>query len=163
MLLRLTSDHGGDGTVHGIIAMNDTGSDMLTLFNADLAVLGNIQGYSSWQVPTGVIDANGTTTVFPTIVVQVRLVREENTPWGNWVNEVAIVKQLGPNVPQLSGIGIRGHWYIGTAPGNHLLAVGTTEGGLNTFALKIFSSSSLPFPSSISINNHLGIFASQLP
>jgi hypothetical protein len=39
MLLRLTPGHGGDGTVYGIIAINDTGSDMLTLFNTDLAEL----------------------------------------------------------------------------------------------------------------------------
>ena len=46
MLVRLTPALGGDGTVHGIIAMNDTGSDLLTLFNTDLALLGNIQGDS---------------------------------------------------------------------------------------------------------------------
>ena len=130
MLLRLTPAHGGDGTIHGVIAMNDTGSDMLTLFNTDLAVLGNMQGYTGWQVPTAVIDANGTTTAFQTIVVQVRLVRGDDTPWGNWIDEVAIVKQLSLNVTRLSGLGIRHRLYIGTAPGNHLLAVSATKGGL---------------------------------
>lgn len=81
MLVRLIPAHGGDGTIHGIIAMNDTGSDMLTLFNTDLDALGNMQGYSGWQLPSAVLDANGTITVFRTIVVQVRLARGDNTPW----------------------------------------------------------------------------------
>src|SRR5436305_9657036 len=120
MLLRMTPVLGGDGTVHGIIAMNDTGSNALTLlFNTDLALLGNMHGYGGWQLPTSVIDANGTITIFATILVQVRLVRDDNTPWGDWIDEEAIVKQSGPGVPRLSGVGIRHHLYIGTAPGNH--------------------------------------------
>ena len=132
MLLRLTPGHGGDGTVYGIIAMNDTGSDMLTLFNTDLPRLENIQGYNGWQLPTGIIDANGTTTVFQTILIQVRLVRDDNTPWSDWIDELALVKPLGPNITRLTGIGIRNVLYIGTAPGNHLLAVSATKGGLTS-------------------------------
>jgi len=58
MLLRLTPAYGGDGTVHGIIAMNDTGSDVLTLFNTDLALLGNIHGYMGWRLPAFVGDCS---------------------------------------------------------------------------------------------------------
>jgi len=60
MLLRLIPGFGGDGTVHGIIVLNDTGSDILTLDTTDLQQLGNIQGYLGWYAPTIVIDANGT-------------------------------------------------------------------------------------------------------
>lgn len=42
MLLRLMSQRGGDGTAHGVITMNDTGSDVLTLFDMDMPHLGNI-------------------------------------------------------------------------------------------------------------------------
>jgi hypothetical protein len=50
MLLRLTPTLGGDGTVYGIIAMNDTGSDILSLFTIDLPhLVGNIQGYLGWH------------------------------------------------------------------------------------------------------------------
>jgi len=45
MLLKLTPALGGDGTVCGIITMNDTGSDFLMLVATDLPLLGNIQGY----------------------------------------------------------------------------------------------------------------------
>ena len=69
MLLRLTPGLGGDGTVHGIIALNDTGSEILTLFNTDLPLLGNMQGYAGWQPTTSVVEASGTVTLFPTILV----------------------------------------------------------------------------------------------
>jgi hypothetical protein len=106
MLLKLIPRHGGDGTVCGIIAMNDsTGSNILTLFTTDLPHLGNIQGYTGWHAPRGVIDANGSLTVFPTILVQVQLVRDDNTPWGDWIDERAIVKPVGPNIIRLSGVG----------------------------------------------------------
>jgi hypothetical protein len=81
---------------------------------------------------TGVMDATGTITVFRRIIVQVQLVRDDNTQMGDWIDEVAIVKQPVVNVPRLSGIRIRGVLYIGTAPGNHLLAVSATKGGLTS-------------------------------
>ena len=56
MLLRLIPGHGGDGTVDGIIAMNDAGLDMLTLFTTDSTRLGNTQGYTSWHAPRGVME-----------------------------------------------------------------------------------------------------------
>jgi hypothetical protein len=130
MLLRLTPALGGDGTVLGIIAMNDTGSEILTLFDTDLPLLGNSQGYNGWIGPAAVVDATGTVTVFPTMFVQVRPVRDDNTPWGNWIDEEAIVKQPALGVSRLSGVGIRHHFYLGTAPGNHHLAVAATKGGL---------------------------------
>jgi hypothetical protein len=71
MLLRLTPTLGGDGTVYGIIAMNGTGSHILSLFTIDLPHLGgNIQGYLGWHEQIGIIDANGGMTVFPKILVQ---------------------------------------------------------------------------------------------
>jgi hypothetical protein len=57
-------------------------------------------------------------------------VRDNDTPWSGWINEDAIVKQHG--TPRLSGVGIRHVLYIGTAPGNHLLAVSATKGGLTS-------------------------------
>jgi len=130
MLLRLIPAYGGDGTTHRITVMNDTGSNILTLFTTDILQLGNMQGYAGWLASMGVTDATGTVTVFPTIRVQVQLVRDGNTPWGNWIDELAIVKQPGPNVMRLSGFGIRNALYLGTAPGNHVLAVAATKGGM---------------------------------
>lgn len=130
MLLRLIPEFGGDRTTHGIIAMNDTGSDLLTLFDDDFPFLGNTVGYSGWLGPVRILDANGNVPVFPQIRVQVQMVRDDNTPWGDWMEETAIVRVRNPNVSRLSGRGIRAHLYFATAPGNHTVAVATTKGGL---------------------------------
>ena len=77
MLLRLTPELGGDGTVRGIIALNDTGSDILTLFDTDLPFLGgNIEQYLGWVGQAYITDANGVTTAFRRILVQVQLISE---------------------------------------------------------------------------------------
>lgn len=44
MLLRLRIQYGDNGTVTGLIAMNDTRSDILTLFYLDLRRL-DMEGY----------------------------------------------------------------------------------------------------------------------
>jgi hypothetical protein len=132
MLLRLIPVFGGDGTTYGIIAMNDTGSDCMTVFDVDFAHLGNRQGYMGWTWPVTILDANGTNTIFQSILVQVMLIRDDDTPWSDWINEQAIVKPLIPGLLRLSGLGIRRDLYMGTAPGNHHLAVATTKGGLTS-------------------------------
>jgi hypothetical protein len=71
VLLKLIPGRGGDGTVDGIIAMNDTGSDMLMLFTTDLTRLENTQGYTGWHAPREVMDANSTTSIFPALTIEV--------------------------------------------------------------------------------------------
>jgi hypothetical protein len=132
MLLRLTPLQGGDGTTCGIIAMNDTGSDILTIFDTDRPFLGNMQAYFGWLGPTAVRNANGTMDVCPKISLQVQLVRDDDSPWSGWIDEEAIVRSAGPGVTRLSGVGIRDILYFGTAPGNHSLAVSATRGGLTS-------------------------------
>jgi hypothetical protein len=110
MLLRLIPELGGNGTIISITAMNDTGSDVSTLFASDLLLLNNPPGYQGWQWPVGVTDANGTTTFYPCILVQVQLAREDDMSWSYWIFERAIVK---PHLtPRLSGVGIRQALYI---------------------------------------------------
>jgi hypothetical protein len=130
MLLRLMPHRGGDGTVYGIIVMNNTGSDVLSLFYSDMQHLGNIQGYAGWQGAITIFCANDTINQYPKIEVEVQLVKDDNTPWSDWFPEVAIVQPDGPGLLRLSGYGIRNALYLGTSPGNHSLAVATTKGGL---------------------------------
>src|ERR1700734_3134068 len=121
MLLRLTPRRGGDGTVHGIIAMNDAGSDILTLFDTDMPRLGNRQSYAGWLGQAAIRNANGTLDVCLKIRVQVQLVRDDDSPWSDWIDEVAIIRSASPGVSRLSGVMIRNVLYSGTAPGNHSL------------------------------------------
>ena len=103
MHLRLIPELGGDRTFCGIIVLNDTGSDILTLFTTDFPHLGNIQGYHGWLGDVGMRDANGTITFFPQIIVQVQLVDNHGAPWSDWIWEDAIVRTPHPFVQRLSG------------------------------------------------------------
>jgi hypothetical protein len=80
MLLRLIPELGGDETVCGVIAMNDTGSDVLTIFDVDMPHLGDCQGYAGWVGPVMIVGAGGVVSVYPKIHVQVQLVRNDNSP-----------------------------------------------------------------------------------
>ncbi len=128
MLLRLMPHRGGDGKVHGIIVMNVTGSDILSLFDSDLQYLKNTPKYTGWRGHIKILCANSTTNVYRKIKVEVQLVRDDNTSY--WFEEVAIVQPDGPGLSRLSGYGIRNALYLGTSPGNHSLAVATTKVGL---------------------------------
>ena len=132
MLVRLMPQQGGDGTVHRISVINDTGSSLLTLFDTDMLLLGNLPGYTGWHGNVTVRNASGTKTRYRRLSVQVQLVRDDNSPWSNWYNDDAVVKPASQGVPRLSGNGIRRVLYLGTAPGNHLLAVAATKGGMTS-------------------------------
>lgn len=64
---------------------------------------------------------------------------------------------LDPNVARLSGLGIRKILYLAAAPGNHLLAVSTTKGGLNLD--QDLQRMTLGAATSINLNDALLIFA----
>lgn len=99
--------------------MNDTGSDILSLFHSDMHYLGNIQGYVGWAGVVSVSCANGVINNDPMIDVEVQLVRDDNTAWSDWFEEAAIVQPDSPGLLRLSGCGIRDVLYLGTSPGNN--------------------------------------------
>jgi hypothetical protein len=103
--------------------MNDTGSNALTLFDTDMSSLGNFHGYAGWVGDAAVRDASGTIHNYRRLRVQVQLVRDDDSPWSDWIDEYAVIKPASQGVPRLSGYGIRKILYIGTTPGNHFLAV----------------------------------------
>jgi hypothetical protein len=132
MLVRLTPQRGGDGTIHRITAINDTGSTILTLFDTDLPLLGDSDEYAGWAGDAEVTNADGVTNTHRRLRLQVQLVRDDDSPWSDWINERAIVKPDSQGLPRLSGQGIRKALYMGTTPGNHVLAVATTKGGMTS-------------------------------
>jgi hypothetical protein len=110
--------------------MNDTGFDILTIFDVDILFLGNFQDYVGWAGFVTIGGAGGIVGVFPKLSVQVRLVGDDDLPWSDWILEEAIVRPAGPGIPRLSGYGIREALYLATGLGNHILAASTTKGGL---------------------------------
>ena len=79
MQLRLIPERDSDETIHVIIAMNDTRSDMLSLFQTDLACLGNMQGYMGWSGVQATIDGSGEMQLYPQIYVQIQFARDDGT------------------------------------------------------------------------------------
>lgn len=130
MHLGLTLAKGGDGTIWGIIVMNDSGSDALTIFDTDLLQLGGVGAYRGWCGIADISSANGAVDHCLLVMVEVQLVQDDLTPWTPWIEELAIVRQVQPGLLRLSGAGIRERLYFGTAPGNHFVAVSSTKGGL---------------------------------
>ncbi|KFY93683.1 hypothetical protein V498_04305, partial [Pseudogymnoascus sp. VKM F-4517 (FW-2822)] len=122
MHLGLTLAKGGDGTIWGIIVMNDSGSDALTIFDTDLLQLGGVGAYRGWCGIADISSANGAVDHCLLVMVEVQLVQDDLTPWTPWIEELAIVRQVQPGLLRLSGAGIRERLYFGTAPGNHFVA-----------------------------------------
>lgn len=129
--VRLLTNLGGDGTVHGINVLNDTGSNMLTIFYEDLERLGNSRFYRGWQGEMDIGAAGGQMENLYTLLVEVQFVQPITMiPWGPWFSERAVLRRLVEGADRLSGAGMREHLCFGTRAGNEHLAVSTTKGGL---------------------------------
>ena len=90
MRVRLTPQQGGDGTVHRIIVINDTGASRLSLHNTDMQHLGNSQGYTGWQGYSTVRNASGTINRYRRLLVQIQLVRDDDSPWKTVIHGMMI-------------------------------------------------------------------------
>lgn len=132
MLLRLTPELGGDGSITGIIAMNDTGSNILTVFHHDLLRLGSFDFYAGWEDLRDIVNADGVVTSLPVMSVQVQLVGDDDIPWSPWIDETAVLKPDMAGVARLSGEGMRSALFFGTPAGNDSLAVASTKHGMYT-------------------------------
>lgn len=106
------------------------GSDILTLFHTDLAVLGNINGYAGWQRLCLVQTASGLLGVLERLAVEVRLCDENRQPWSLWFMEDAVIRQASPDLPRLSGGEMRDYFYFGTSAGNRTLSVSSSKYGM---------------------------------
>ncbi len=132
MEVRLCPNLGRDGTRQGIQVLNDTGSNLLTLFYTDLAGMGPYQQYWGWLGNLDGVGCGGQIETLQSLDVEIRLVRPDTfLPWGNWLREKAVLRMLAPEVSRLSGALMRQHLFFGTPPGNHHGAVGDTKGGMN--------------------------------
>ena len=77
-------------------------------------------------------DTGSDLEVLLALFVEVRLLRPVTLiAWGDWFEELAVLREIGPGVARLSGGRIRNHFFFGTRPGNLQVAVSSTKGGLN--------------------------------
>src|SRR5271170_1886401 len=113
--------------------MNDTGSNIQTIFPTDLAALRYNQhtyGGNLAMIPIGT--ANG---VVPRsrVVIEMQIIKADGTAVTPWFRETAVVTPLQPGVQyRLSGSAMRDHLYFATAPGNTNLLVAEKKNGITT-------------------------------
>lgn len=125
MLVRLAPKKKG---IIGIRVLYDTGSSILTLFQADLVRLGigDIVNYTGFSGRVPVQIASGEVIQYNLILIQIKLVDPETQQESTWMNEKAIVKSIVPGLPRLSGTAVK-KMYLATAPGFQKLAVSSNR------------------------------------
>jgi hypothetical protein len=113
--------------------MNDTGSNLQTVFPTDLAAL----RYNQFTY-------RGCLGVFPTstasgvvyqerVVIEMQIIKADGTTMTPWFRETAVVTPLQPGINyRLSGSAMRNHLYFATAPGNVNLFVAEKKSGITT-------------------------------
>ena len=112
--------------------MNDTGSDIQTVFDADLGNLHyNPTTYAGPLSPSVINTANGPIARY-TIMIEIRLFNENAEPLTDWFFDEAVVTPNVPNPGQsrLSGSEMRNLLYFATAPGNTHLFNAETKSGI---------------------------------
>ena len=79
-----------------------------------------------------IINTSRVIGIYLKIFVQVQLIRDDNSPWSDWVIKKAIVRPIGPSILWLSGVGIREVLYLATELGNYILAISAIKSGLTS-------------------------------
>jgi hypothetical protein len=128
--MKLLESQRADGTLARGSMMNDTGSDVMTLFSADFPLLGNQSQFTGRGQFILIGLADGTSQNLEAIDVYIRLCRDDGTPWSNWILEQACVRPGTAAMKRLSGRGIRQAVYCGTDPFHDHLHMAATKGGL---------------------------------
>lgn len=110
--------------------MNDTGSDIQTLYAADYLVLStalfkNI-GLYLWTTPCNISTANGSVRL-PTTIIQISVIAPTGDPANpykvimDWEDQQVVIMPTGS--PCLSGDTMRNHLFFCTPKGNHALYI----------------------------------------
>lgn len=131
---RLPAVFGGNqNNTLNVSIINDTGSELQTIFPTDLAALhynpGTYLGtIGNWPVDT----ANGT-VVRTWIQIEMRIIKADGTAITPWFPEIGVITPLhGGTQYRLSGKAMRAHLYFATAPGNATLFVAEKKNGIVT-------------------------------
>lgn len=125
--MRLAPQFGGDPRLVVFVSIgNDTGSDLQTLYPAELRILRfDPQRYQGFVGRTLIDTANGT-VMRDLVLVEIMALKEDGvTSLTDWLLEKAVImpEEFRVGSQRLSGGNIRRHLYSATAPGNHQLFV----------------------------------------
>jgi hypothetical protein len=128
----LTAAQGGDGQWFNIEMMNDTGSDIMTFFDTDFAMLGDLSLYvPNWE-SVFITDANGLQQEMFRTRVEVQLIRDNGEAWGPIFLEWVVFRPYSFGMPRLTGLELRRNFFIGTGTDFSHLSIACTKGGMSS-------------------------------
>ncbi|KAK9334887.1 hypothetical protein V1521DRAFT_133287 [Lipomyces starkeyi] len=130
---RLPATYGGQpDIILDVSIMNDTGSDVQTIFTTDLAFLG-YNPYSYAGRLGGAFFSTASGGIYhERIVLEMQIAKVDGTAVSPWFEEIAVITAAQPGFPQprLSGNAMRTYLYFATAPGNSTLYVAQKKNGI---------------------------------
>jgi hypothetical protein len=130
---RLIPEYGGDPSVYIPVAVaNDTGSDIQTVFQSDLAGMHYDLGTYMGRIGMGRINTPNGVMFRERILIQIKLVDSSGAELTRWFVDTAAITPNMPGLLRLSGIAMRHHLYFATAPGNEDLYVAVQRNGITT-------------------------------
>ncbi|OAT00265.1 uncharacterized protein BDCG_16552 [Blastomyces dermatitidis ER-3] len=103
-----------------VTMLNDTGSDVLTVFDTDLTALAIPPTYEGFGTYVSVSTPNGI-IIRQQVIVDIQLLDSQGNPVSDWIREEGVITPAALGVGRLSGDGIRQSLYFATAPGNQHL------------------------------------------
>jgi len=122
---------GGDNTIQTDIGiLNDTGSEILTIYDTDIVLL-SCAGHGGSVGHVFITDANGGLSAFPRWNMEIQLTTEDGDAWSPWIREAAAEKSALSGASRLSGSELRRQFFIGTNRAYDMLAVSATLGGMS--------------------------------
>lgn len=125
MRIVLPPNYGGYGLSLVVRALNDTGSDIMTLFYHEAINMG-------WQpnvfpsTPVQITSANGS-ALLESIEVLAQVCDYNGSPLTDWFPEPVVLRHSTGVEARLSGSNVRNQLYIGTAPRLRNLYVARTK------------------------------------
>jgi hypothetical protein len=125
MRILLPQHYGGQGPPMVVQALNDTGSDIMTLFYHEAINMG-------WQpnvfpsTPVQITSANGS-ALLESIEVLAQVCDYNGSPLTDWFPEPVVLRHSTGVEARLSGSNVRNQLYIGTAPRLQNLYVARTK------------------------------------
>jgi hypothetical protein len=128
MMVRAIPLQGGSGTEYAVSVLNDTGSNLLNVWDNHAASMGiDKPTYTQYRAPVAVDTAAGTTYRTKT-KVQICVMDLTQVPLSDWFEEDCVV--VPQTSPLLSGQNMRNELYFATAKGNRELFVGKTKNSI---------------------------------
>ncbi|KAL2359239.1 hypothetical protein RJZ56_007915 [Blastomyces dermatitidis] len=112
-----------------VTMLNDTGSDVLTVFDTDLTALAIPPTYEGFGTYVSVSTPNGI-IIRQQVIVDIQLLDSQGNPVSDWIREEGVITPAALGVGRLSGDGIRQSLYFATAPGNQHLYVAEKKNGI---------------------------------